>query len=208
MKKRDILFLIILLIGSIWLAFLPNKHYDYAELSPEELLYKTSLNHYFTTDDVANMMIKKDPLLILVDIRTQQEFEDYALPGSMNIPFDSLLSKNYQRYFNQDVYNVVLFSNGSLLADQAWLLLTRLGYENLYVMKGGLNLWVETILRPIKPADYAPPHDFDIYNFRLAASNYFGGGISLDNSSSTSAAPVIDIPTNNNVSNGSGGGCD
>ncbi|MBN2664113.1 MAG: rhodanese-like domain-containing protein [Bacteroidales bacterium] len=206
MKKRDILFLAILLIGAIWLAFLPNKRYDFVELSPEELIYKTSLNHYFTTDDVAKMMIKKDPLLILVDIRTKPEFEDYALPGAMNIPFDSLLSKTYRRYIDQEVYNVVFYSNGSSLSDQAWFILTRLGYQNLYVMQGGLNLWIETILRPIKPADFAPPHDFDIYNFRLAASKHFGGGISVDNSSSDVATPVIEVQQNNTTS--TGGGCD
>lgn len=207
MKKKEILFLIVLLIGAIWLAFLPNKRRDYKELSPDELIYKTSLNHYFTTDDVAQMMIKQEPLLLLVDIRTEDQFNEYALPGAINIPFDSLLNDHSKHYVDQKVYNVVFYSNGSSLADQAWFILTRLGFENIYVMKGGLNLWIETILRPIKPADYAPPHEFDIYNFRLAASKHFGGGETVENSSSA-PAPVIDIPTNNNTDNGGGGGCD
>jgi len=202
------MFLIILLIGAVWLAFLPNKRYEFKELTPEELIYKTSLNHYFSTDEVAKMIIVQDPLLLLVDIRTREEYDEFSLPGAMNIPFDSLLNDEYTRYINQNVYNVIFYSHGSSLSDQAWFILTRLGYENIYVLKGGLNLWVETILRPIKPEQYAPPSDFDIYNFRLAASRHFGGGVSLDNSSGDIGAPVLNLPQNNANIGGGGGGCE
>ena len=42
-------------------------------------------------------------------------------------------------------------------------------------MKGGLNEWVETIIRPVAPAETAPETAFEQYNFRKAASMYFTG---------------------------------
>ena len=77
-------------------------------------------------------------------------------------------------YIDQDAYNIVFFSNDNFYADQAWALCTRLDYKNLHVLKGGVNQWFNTIINPAKPTENMPAEAFELYNFRKAASMYYG----------------------------------
>ena len=70
---------------------------------------------YITPDAVADMIIKKDPSLQLIDVRSQDEFEKFSLPGAINIPFNDLLSDQYTDILNQDVKMNIFYSNGTLM---------------------------------------------------------------------------------------------
>ena len=61
------------------------------------------------------------------------------------------------------------------LHDQAWVLAKRLGFKGTYVMKGGLNRWMKTIINPDKPSEEEPSTAFATYEFRKGAMMYFTG---------------------------------
>jgi hypothetical protein len=50
-----------------------------------------------------------------------------------------------------------------------------MGYNSIYVMKGGLNCWIETIVQPEMPDETASKEAFELYNTRRGASMYFTG---------------------------------
>jgi hypothetical protein len=50
-----------------------------------------------------------------------------------------------------------------------------MGYGSLYVMKGGLNCWMTTIIKPESPDESASKEDLELYDFRKGASMYFTG---------------------------------
>ncbi|MEA3451174.1 MAG: rhodanese-like domain-containing protein [Bacteroidota bacterium] len=209
MKKTDWYILIPILLGAIWLAFLPNKRYDYHEISPKDLLYQISLDErYVSTDEIAKFIISQDPSVILVDVRTPEEYAKFTLQGALNIPFDSLLNPNYAGYLDQDVYTVVLFSNGSSLADQAWFMLKRIDFEGTQVMKGGLNEWIETIIRPQKPEEDAETEQWELYETRKTASLFFGGGNTLISNGNDGSAPSSFVVPTRKKSDGNVGGCE
>jgi hypothetical protein len=70
----------------------------------------------------------------------------------------------------------IFYSNGSTEANEAWLLTRQLGYQNNYVLQGGLNYWMETILNPLKPGSVVSNDEIAKYDFRKAASMALGGG--------------------------------
>ena len=43
------------------------------------------------------------------------------------------------------------------------------------MLKGGLNGWIENILQPKEPSETASSEELELYQFRLAARNYFTG---------------------------------
>ena len=103
MKPRTLLALFIIPMGLIIAAVPQNKTKPY-KLTADELLSEVNTRTQFvTSDDVADMIIKKDPLLRLIDVRSQDEFEKYSLPGAINIPASDLLSDQYSDIINQDV---------------------------------------------------------------------------------------------------------
>jgi len=191
MTRKYIIITIVAVIGAVVLLFLPERS-NQNEIKPE-VLFKEINNpsRYLSVDLVAQRIIELDPSILLIDVRSEDQYNEFSLSGSVNVPLDSVLSTDKQDYLNRDDLDVVLYSNDDLYADQAWILCMRLGYKNLYVMKGGLNVWYANILNPIEPSQTAPNEDFDLYTFRLAAKQYFLGGSSIEIDSGSQKENII-----------------
>ena len=173
-KTYYIIASLLILLGA-GVLLLPQRT-NINEVNPETLLRElNTTERFWSTDFIAEKLIDKDPNLLLVDLRDLEQYLEYSLPAAMNIPMGTILDSAWIDYFDQDDYDVALFSNGDIYADQAWLLLRRKGYDNIYIMKGGLNRWAETILQPKPPTQTDPSEAFERYSFRKGASLYFGG---------------------------------
>ncbi len=177
MKRREFLIMALLLLGGIIAIFMsdikPLKHI----IGPKQLLHEVNKKgRYISTDEVAKMIMEKDPTLLLIDVRSPEEYKKYTLDGAINIPAEKIMDDSNKDYFDSDVYTVVLFSNGSSLADQSWLRLRSYDYKGNKVMKGGLNEWYRTILNPQKPAGDAMSGKMEKqFLFRKGAQVYFTG---------------------------------
>ncbi len=175
-KPRIILSVFVILLGLI-IAAVPDNTTKHFKLGPAELLDAIKNGEQFVyPEQIADMIIKNDPSLILIDVRSPEAYEEYSLPGAINIPLDKILSDEWKDYVDQDVYFNVFYSNGSTIANDAWLICRQLGYRNNFVMMGGLNYWVETILNPSPPSSTSPNDEFAKYDFRKAAGGALGGG--------------------------------
>lgn len=189
LQPRVLLAMFIIPLGII-LAFVPANTTHPYKLSPQDLLeHVNSGMQYFTPDEVAHMIVTEDPSLVLIDVRSETEYEKFHLPGSINIPLSSLLDDQWKDYVNQDLRYNVFYSNGTVNANQAWMLTRQLGYQNNYVLQGGLNYWVESIMNPEKPGATSPNEEIAKYDFRKGAGQALGGGAIVE--SSDQAAPEL-----------------
>jgi len=173
-KRRYQLLALILIILAGGLLVLP-KQQKHEGIAPE-LFVKNMLSteRYINTDILADRMVNQDPVLLLIDTRTTEAFEKYSLPNAINIPLSQIFNKELNPYLDQDVYDIVLFSNDNFTADEAWLIGNRMGYQRLHVLDGGLNAWFETIIEPELPKETMSREAFELYAFRKAAGKYFG----------------------------------
>lgn len=177
MKTRTILAIILVTMGVIIAAVPPNKTRPY-KLSAEQMLQEINSRTQFVSPDmVAEMLVNKDPLLRLIDIRSKDEFDKFSLPGAINIPLSDLLAPEYSDILHQDIKMNVLYSNGSVTANEAWMILRQLGYENNFVLEGGLNYWFDVFMNPQRPASTSPDEEFAKYDFRKSAGQALGGGV-------------------------------
>ncbi len=173
------------------LVLLPTSTRNY-EIEPEQLLKEINdPARFLSTDLIAGKLINEDPSLLLVDVRTPDEFSKFSLPGAINIPLVEIGTENWEGDLNQGEKDVVLFSNDDLYADQAWILCARLGYKNINVMKGGLNQWFTDIIFVKEPPETAPQEAFDQYAFRKAAGLYFSGGTKIIKTEGTKQITII-----------------
>jgi rhodanese-related sulfurtransferase len=207
MKPRVLLALFVIPLGLI-IAAVPQNKTNPFKLTAEELLAEAnSRSQFVTPETVANMIVSKDPSLRLIDVRSQDEFEKYSLPGAINIPLSDLLSEQYADILNQDVKMNVFYSNGSLTANEAWMLTRQLGYQNNFVLEGGLNYWFETIMNPEKPASTSPDEEFAKYDFRKSAGMALGGGGGVQAEKSQPSLPVKPAITTVPKKKKAAGGC-
>ena len=190
MKPLQLLAIFIIPMGLIIAAVPQNKTKPY-KLTADQLLSEANTRTQFIAPEtVADMIIKKDPSFQLIDVRSQDDFEKFSLPGAINIPVSDLLSDKYSDILNQDVKMNIFYSNGTVTANEAWMITRQLGYKNNLVLEGGLNFWFETILNPQKPASTSPDEEFAKYDFRLSAGKALGGGLTVQTNPNQSSAPA------------------
>lgn len=191
MNPRVLLALIIIPLGLVIAAVPQNKTVPYKLTAPELLSEVAERTQFVSPEVIADMLIKKDPTLRLIDVRSQQEFEKYSLPGAINIPLTDLLSEEYADILNQDVKMNVFYSNGSLAVNEAWMITRQLGYTNNYVLEGGLNYWYETILNPQKPSSVSSDEEFLRYDLRKGAGMALGGDAEVKDTQDQAAGPSL-----------------
>ncbi len=191
MNKRYYLLAGIMIILGMVLALLPEKNY-YKQIKPVELLAEINdPARYVTTDQVAQKIIDQDPSIVLVDVRSEKENQEFSLPGALNIPMAELLNTEYTDMLDPATQDIIFFSNSDIYAEQAWIVAARYGFTNIYIMKGGLNCWVETIMKPVPPPSTASNCEIDLYEFRRGACTYFGGGNTIVQADDSKAKPLV-----------------
>ena len=157
-------------------AILPQRENSSAELDAKQLLHEIQLENYtISIDEMANALIDNDPEYQLIDLRSAKEYSKFSIPGSMNIPFDSLFSENWLPYVDQIARKNVFYSNGTSLASKAWMLTKQKGFKNNYILDGGLNNWYATILKPAEPVSTDGEEAIYDYQARMGARQFFTG---------------------------------
>jgi sulfur-carrier protein adenylyltransferase/sulfurtransferase len=189
MKKRYIFLALVPIVLSIVLAFLPDKSNSidakrnqkslksakYTGVTPGNLLLESvNSNRFIQPDELAKVIIGQDPSYLLVDLRDSVQYRKFTLPGAINIPYEKILTEENQAVFDSEAYNVVLFSNGTIVPDQVWIVLRRAGIKNLKVLNGGLNQFYQLYLNPPKPLETDPKESFENYSFRKAVGAHLG----------------------------------
>jgi sulfur-carrier protein adenylyltransferase/sulfurtransferase len=207
MKPLKLLAIVIIPLGII-LAAVPADKTKRFRLSADELLQEAGTGAQFISPDViADMLVQKDPSLQLIDVRTPEEFEAFSLPGAINIPLSNLLADENTNILNQDARMNVFYSNGSVTANEAWMLTRQLGYKNNFVMEGGLNYWFGNILSAQAPSQTNPNEEFAKYDFRKSAAAALGGGSVVATEGSAAAPKAAKPPVASKAKKKPAGGC-
>ncbi len=194
MNIRVILAAVFIPLAAIIAAVPENTTMQY-KLTANQLLDEVKQGMQFVSaDQIADMLIQKDPTLRLIDVRSSEEYDKFHLPDAINIPLPDLLSENWEDYIDQDLKMNVFYSNGNTQSNEAWMITRQLGYLNNYVLMGGLNYWAETILNPQMPSQTNPDDEFAKYDLRKGAGQALGGGTVSAESQSPASGAKVAIP--------------
>ncbi|NND74567.1 MAG: rhodanese-like domain-containing protein [Ilumatobacter sp.] len=91
--------------------------------------------------DVATVqqLLHADPTVRLIDVRTAGEYESAHIPGSYNVPLDSL--GEHAAEFAALDHPVVLLCQTGARSTQAHGALTSAGKQQLHMLEGGMAAW-------------------------------------------------------------------
>lgn len=175
MERKYTILAILMIVLALGLVVLP-KEKNQKEIDSKVLLSAVvDQSRYLTVDQVTHRVIENDPTLLLIDMRPADQFKIFAFPGAVNINPDSLLSLPVLTLLNQPGKDKLLVGSADLIAEKAWLIATRNSVKRVYVMKGGMNEWFNTIIRERPANNAASSTDLDLLSFRKAARQYFLG---------------------------------
>lgn len=206
MNKRYLLLAGIIIALGVGILFMPAK--DTAKQTQPELLLAAidDPSRFLSTDDITDRLVKKDPALMLIDIRLASQFNAFAIPGAINIPVDSLLSASALEMLNQKEMDKVFYSNSDVTSDQAWIICKRMKLQRIYVMQGGVNTWFSTIVKAKKPAETASAKALALYQFRIAACQHFFGSPEMASTPKVAEKQKVTVVKKASGA-ASGGGC-
>lgn len=144
--------------------------------------------------ELADWIIKDKSDFELVDLRSEEKFNEYSIPGAQSIPITQLPESDLLR--NQ---KIIFYSDNETRATQAWFLLKAKKYKAVYILAGGLNSWKGNILYPKAPLNPTKEQSVQFEKMKEVAK-YFGGQAQTD---STVAEKKVEIklPTTNTITN-------
>ncbi len=93
----------------------------------------------------AFQMLKTDPSILVIDVRTPEEFKEGKIAKSINIPLDQLESLIVKKVPDKNKKLFVICYSGSRSA-AAMRILKHLGYTNIFDI-GGIASWSYGITR-------------------------------------------------------------
>lgn len=174
--NRNYIVLVVIAVGFAIGMLMMDRSKQAKEIEPSNLaIAYNDPSRFLTVDEVTDRLVKKDPGLVLIDVRPAEQYKMFAIPGAINIPIDSLLSAEAMDILKRPELDKVIYSNSDVWSDQAWILCTRLALPSVFVLEGGVNNWFRSIVQVTEPAQTAPVEAFDLYSFRVAANQYFYG---------------------------------
>ncbi len=131
--------------------------------------------HFIHPDEVSFKLLNDYHPLTLVDVRSQDESAEFSLPGSVNVPISQLHLRKWKGTLSPKEGKVVFYSNGTELAQKAWIAARRMGYENIYVLDGGLNGFFNNLENNPEPSSLKMEAGF-AHRFRERARKAFKEG--------------------------------
>lgn len=155
MKK--ILFLHLMLLFTLVLVGCQNtttSSHDTSNQSTSMTYQSTTLTTTVTTTTkkqailinatVGKSLLDENPAIILVDVRTYEEFREFRIPGAINIPLNEFLFIVDILIPNKQAIYIIYCRTGNKSAVAAAHLI-ELGYETVYDM-GGIYFWPYEII--------------------------------------------------------------
>lgn len=139
---------LIMLVAAVVVLWLPESpRAKWFETNAETVLQEAADgNQYVMTEELAYKLLNpKENNYLLVDVRGDEAFAEFTLPGSVHIPADKVLDLGYNKLLSESKKPILFFGFSDTEASRAWMSLRRAGHKDVFVLKGGLNQFFETI---------------------------------------------------------------
>ncbi len=122
-----------------------------------------------TSDELAFRLIDDDKDLQLIDLRSPKEFDAMSLPKSNRFGLENIFEKDVHNILSIKHKRNIFLANDEAAAMKGAILAKELGYENVSVLKGGLDQFKTDILNFTMPSQTAGRSQADTFRFRTKA---------------------------------------
>lgn len=122
-----------------------------------------------TSDELAFRLIDNDKDLQIIDLRSQKEFDSMALPKSNRFTLGNIFEKDLHNILSIKHKRNIFIADDEAFAKKGAVLAQNLGYENVLVLKGGLNQFKAEIINFKMPEQITGRSQIDTFRFRTKA---------------------------------------
>ncbi len=120
-------------------------------------------------DELSLRFMEKDETIQVIDIRTSKEFSTMTLPSALNYSLEEFFTRDASNAFHTINKVNIIVGNNADDTRKAYVLAKELGYENIYMLDGGLDKFKADIIN-FKIGNNNTAKLSDTERFRLEAS--------------------------------------
>ena len=124
---------------------------------------------HISAPELAGRIMRQDATLRLFDLRSKREYDTLHIPTATHATLDDLSRIAFPRDAT-----VVVYSEGSAHAAQAWVLLRLRGVRNVYFLREGIYEWLARVHEPRLAVDPTPAERAE-FDRAVVLSRFFGG---------------------------------
>ena len=108
---------------------------------------------------------------VVLDVRDESSFNQFHIQNAQRLPMDKVQAAAKELQFEKANTVLVLTSNDETLATQAWKILKAESIQNLYILEGGVNNWLNTYAADsFKQTNFIPEHSDDTLSYQFNAA--------------------------------------
>lgn len=123
-----------------------------------------------TSDELAFRIVDEDKSIQIFDLRNKKDYDSLNLPKSHNITLENLFEKDTHKLLSLKQKKNVFIADEEVDAKKGAILAAKLGYTDIYVLKGGLKTFRDEILNFMMPENVYTQSEKDTFRFRTKAS--------------------------------------
>jgi rhodanese-related sulfurtransferase len=173
MNPREKLSAVLICLGLI-LALLPLTSNRSFNTSPSKVLEQVlDPEITLTADQVARLVAAGDNSIQLIDLRSREEFMEFNIPGSVNVPYNEFLDGDPHLILKNGKSKNILYSNGDMYSNYSVTIARGLRYNNTFAMKGGLNEWFNIVMNSSFSGERISARENSLYEARFRARKMF-----------------------------------
>jgi hypothetical protein len=106
----------------------------------------------------------------VIDVRSPQEYKAWHLPMSINIPLDSMLTREWATYFKQSQKKNIFYADELIEAKKAFVLGGVIGQADKYILSNTAKEFKTMFYSPKEPNEDAAMDVVNLYNFRVSSA--------------------------------------
>ncbi|MCT4613490.1 MAG: rhodanese-like domain-containing protein [Marinifilaceae bacterium] len=149
--KVRVVFAIVYISLALIVALVPGNAFVSFNIVTSKIIHDIqNYNHFISATDLADEMLAGEDEIILLDIRDSIQYNQYTINGALNMPMAKFSEEDNIAKLANTSAKKIIFSNGTIYSENAWMLLYLKRIENIYVLNGGINSWISEIMYPNK----------------------------------------------------------
>ena len=137
--------LITLLIGFV-ILFVPFHKDKLLKAASNQVVLNQTTFKEIPSIELAFKIVNNDKSIVIVDIRSNKDFAKFALPNSVNIPIEMLINREFEDFFGNITKKKIIIGNSIEEEKSAAVLLTKLGFKQIFILEGNLHSFTSEIL--------------------------------------------------------------
>ena len=144
-KLRGLILTILLIMTALFLTACTPKAVDNNQVGTISPTATAEAKYMKITPAEAKKQLESDKSIILVDVRTEAEYKEGHIKGSILIPYD-LIGKEASSKLSDKSAKIIVYCRSGRRSEIAARELLKMGYTNVYDL-GGLENWPYEVVK-------------------------------------------------------------